>query len=205
MISIENKFLFVHVPKTGGNSIQNILRKYSEDRIVCAAPHQDGIERFGVRNDRYNIEKHSTLTHYKNVLGADVYNSLFRFAVIRNPWERMISHYFSPHRDVPAWDRDAFIALVESMPPIRYYICDCTQPGGPRHLTADIHYLMRFEDLENEFRRVCGLIGIPGYPLPIRNRSNHEHYAKYYDETLIQLVRERFQEEILLMGYHFGD
>lgn len=168
------------------------------------APHQDGVERFEVRNDRYNIEKHSTLTHYRNVLGAEVYDSLFRFAAIRNPWDMMISYYFSPHRSISVWDREAFIALVKSTPPIRKYICDSGQPGV-RHLTADIHYLMRFEDLENEFWRVCEKIGIPCDPLPVRNRSNHGHYSQYYDEALVRLVRERFAEEILLMGYHFGD
>lgn len=62
MISIQHKFLFVHIPKTGGNSVQNILRDFSEDKIVLVAPHQDGKERFEVRNDLYNIKKHSSLS-----------------------------------------------------------------------------------------------------------------------------------------------
>ena len=40
--------LFLHIPKTAGNSIQNILRDYSEDEIV-ARGGQDGLERFEVR------------------------------------------------------------------------------------------------------------------------------------------------------------
>ena len=205
MISTARKFLFVHVPKTGGNSIQNILQRYSEDRIVCVAPHQDGVERFALRNDRYDVEKHSTLTHYKRVLGAEVYDSLFKFAVARNPWERMISHYFSPHRNVSGWDRNAFIALVEATPPMRHYICDDTQPGDARHLTADIQYLMRFENLEQEFQHVCETIGIPFQPLPIRNRSNRGHYSQYYDQALVELVGERFCEEVVALGYRFGE
>ena len=68
MISTQKKFLFIHVPKTGGNSIQNILHEYSEDEIVASAKHQDGVERFEVRNSKYNIRKHSTLSHSETPL-----------------------------------------------------------------------------------------------------------------------------------------
>jgi hypothetical protein len=35
MISLQKRFLFVHIPKTAGNSIQSVLRDYSEDQLVA--------------------------------------------------------------------------------------------------------------------------------------------------------------------------
>ena len=93
MISLKHGFLFIHIPKTAGNSIQNILQDYSEENLVCGAPYQDGVERFEVRSDDYTIHKHSTLSDYHQQLGSEVIDSLFKFTCVRNPWERMISFY----------------------------------------------------------------------------------------------------------------
>src|SRR5207247_8451883 len=68
MISLQKHFLFVHIPKTAGNSIQTALRDYSEDQLVALRKEQDGIERFGLRNPKYNIKKHSTLAEYRDAL-----------------------------------------------------------------------------------------------------------------------------------------
>ena len=108
MISLQKNFLFVHIPKTGGNSIQNILKEYSEDRIVIEYDHQDGVERFGIRNEKYDIYKHATLAQYQKVIEPEIFKKLFKFTVIRNPWDRMISFYFSPHGKRTEWDRELF-------------------------------------------------------------------------------------------------
>ena len=202
MISLRKQFLFVHVPKTGGNSIQNILKNHSEDEIVTPRPHQDGIERFEVRNSTYKITKHSTLSHYKSVIDAATYRSLFKFAVMRNPWDMMISYYFSPHRAVTEWNRNDFIELMKTVPTLRHYICE-DPVSDQEKVDADLDLLMRFERLDDDFRTVCARIGIEYAPLPRRNRSERAHYSQYYDEELIELVARRFSEEVSSGGYAF--
>src|SRR5881628_1546322 len=112
MISFQKRFLFVHIPKTAGNSIQSVLRDYSEDQIVALRSEQDGIERFGVRNPNYKIKKHSTLAEYRAALGEEQFHSLYKFTCVRNPWDRLISYYFSPSRRVVKWDRQTFEKLL---------------------------------------------------------------------------------------------
>ena len=76
MISFQKRFLFVHIPKTAGNSIQSVLRDYSEDELVALRGEQDGIERFGLRNPKYKIKKHSTLAEYRAALGDTEFGNL---------------------------------------------------------------------------------------------------------------------------------
>src|SRR5262249_18458447 len=112
MISLQKGFLFVHIPKTAGNSIQTILAPYSEDELVTLRGHQDGIERFGLRNPNYKIKKHSTLAEYRAALGQERFQSLYKFTCVRNPWDRMISYYFTAGQQRLKWDRKLFKRMI---------------------------------------------------------------------------------------------
>ena len=211
MISIQHRFLFIHIPKTAGNSIQNILKDYSEDNIIRVAKHQDGINRFEVQSDRYAIDKHSTLAVYKKEIESEIFDRLFKFSTIRNPWDRMISFYFSPNRGVTAWNRDDFITLVQRVHTAQDYLKLGpsqeieTQNERANHtpLDQEIDFLMRFEHLQEDFNTVCSKLNIPSTKLPHVNTSGKKHYSAYYDRELVALIQEKFREEIAWGGYHF--
>ena len=200
MISFQKRFLFVHIPKTAGNSIQSILRDYSEDELVALRGEQDGIERFGLRNPKYKIKKHSTLAEYKAALGEVQFGDLYKFTCVRNPWDRMVSLYFTPTQDIGVWDRKKFKkAIVKALSVADYLRLD----KGEEDPFGNVDYVMRFENLADDFRTVCGTLGISPTTLPQYNRSSREHYSKYYDDELRELVRARFAAEIERFGYIF--
>ena len=123
MISHKYKFIFIHIPKTGGNSIQTNLEPYSDDKKT-ANQHQDGIERFGIKG-RLTHKKHAPLWHYANLVKLEKFKVV---ACKRHPVDRLVSYYFSPNhwyqqkRDgswemqEPFWDRQRFIDTL-AMPP----------------------------------------------------------------------------------------
>lgn len=215
MISHQKNFLFVHIPKTGGNSIQTLLKEHSEDVVTCHTPNQDGIERFGITNPDYNLRKHSPLSEYHAALPREMFNRLFKFATIRNPWDMMVSFYFSPNLGNNEWDREKFLLMLQDTPTLRYYIevpslfqktmakIGVRCAPGNKPLDRFLDALMRFEHLEEDFKSVCEKIEIPHTPLPVRNKSEREHYSVYYDQELIDLVQQKFSEEIKLGRYQF--
>src|SRR5204863_5169507 len=122
MISFQKRFLFVHVPKTAGNSIQSVLRDYSEDELVALRGEQDGVERFGLRNLKYKIKKHSTLAEYREALGNEQFRSLYKFTCVRNPWDRMVSYYFTPTQKVGELDRKEFRNVISKALSVADYL-----------------------------------------------------------------------------------
>jgi hypothetical protein len=202
MISFQKGFLFVHIPKTAGNSIQSALRDYSEDQLVALRNEQDGIERFGLRNPKYKIRKHSKLSEYHDALGEEQFLTLYKFTCVRNPWDRMVSYYFTPTQNPETWNRKKFRAVISKAVSVADYL---QLDNGGKDPFANVDYIMRFENLADDFRAVCTAIGISPATLPVYNRSSREHYAKYYDDELREFVRTRFAVEIARFNYAFEE
>ena len=199
MISTEKNFIFIHVPKTGGNSIQDALRPFADDDFVIAHASQDGVERFGLKNPTYaELKKHSMLADYASALRPQL--SQFQlFATIRNPFDKLVSYYFSPHRGEVMWDADQFAAVIKTVPPLEHYteLATGTQP------VQRIRFL-RFESLEEDFQNICAELGISASVLHHRNKSNSRpkrDYTSCFSPDLIDWVQKTHAYEIKIGGY----
>jgi hypothetical protein len=73
LISTEPRLLFVHVQKTGGTTIRQLLER-----------HLPGVRPF--------LGTHDHARWARSALG-NAYASYFSFALVRNPWERLVSWY----------------------------------------------------------------------------------------------------------------
>jgi len=114
----------------------------------------------------------------------------------------MVSYYFTPTQSPENWDRKKFSRIISEAVSVSDYLRLEKNEEDP---FANVDYTMRFENLADDFRTVCGTLSISSTSLPRYNRSSREHYSKYYDDELREFVRMRFAAEIEHFGYTFEE
>jgi Sulfotransferase family len=202
MISISHNWLFIHIPRTGGNSVQSVLVRYSEDKLTSSV-FQDGIDRFGVQG-WYTGNKHFRLQDYADAVPPDTFSKLLKFTVVRNPWARAISWFFTPLKWIsagrqPRWSAAEFRRDIEHMPSVASML----KING---IPAPLDMLLRFETLETDFAVLTARLGIEtGATLPHKNKGySPENWQHYYfmSPDLVDFVAERFAEDIQMLDYN---
>lgn len=198
MISTSKKFIFIHYPKTGGNSIQDALRKFSDDDFVVLNHYQDGVERFQTKNSKFPLlEKHSKLSDYEGALRKNIFDFSI-FITLRNPFDRLISFYFSPHRNKTTFERKDFSSFIDTVKPLEHFV------KSKYNVNHKINFL-KYETLSKDFQKMLVSLKIDKIDLPHRNKSKLEKgsYKSYYDDELIAKVSNMHKLELSLGKYDF--
>jgi len=201
MIIHNLKLIFVHIPKTGGRSIEKLLSGFGK-RIEF----QEGWdEKNKIWQQHLTIKQ--ILSLRKNC--ADY----FKFSFVRNPWDRMVSDYFYFMKHGISGEFKDF--LMETDVYFDNFPIFNGRVGCKDHRLPQIHFLLdendkypidfigRFETLQQDFNIICDKVGIPPQELPHLNKTEHKHYSEYYDEETKQIVAEKYAKEIELFDYKF--
>ena len=192
--------LFVHVPKTAGNAVEAVLAPHSDDDIVCLQPHHDGVQRFQLRSAEFGTEKHSTLEAYWRALPPSLYDRLAKVSVLRNTFDRALSHYFSPHRGDVEWSEQAFLRYCGAqVKPLRHFWC---LPGqslaeGARNFDE----LLDFGTLADGLPRLGVRLGVALRAPDVRNAGPARKREVRWSRAMVEFIAERYREEIELFGF----
>jgi hypothetical protein len=189
MISHKHKFIFVHIPKTGGTSVDSILSKISRNW----------------NSKHHLIEKYRKLADKKH--GFENY---FKFTIVRNPWDRLLSNYFYRKKGNRVQDL-SFKKWITNSQDGNYSFENCLS----RHTQLDwisdeneevvVDFIGRFENLQEDFDIICDKIGIPQQQLPHKKKGKHKSYIEYYNDKMKQIVAEKYAKDIEHFGYKFGE
>ena len=101
MICRDRKIIFIHIPKTGGTSIEDVI--WGPDRKRRTAEQLwMGIVAPGRNKYQTGGLQHLLATQVRKEVGVDLFNRCFKFAMVRNPWDKAVSQfvYMKTRRDL---------------------------------------------------------------------------------------------------------
>lgn len=182
IVSFSRRFIFVHTPKSAGESVTlALLPSLADDDVVLCEPH---LERPGPLAASGRCNKHSTLEEIRAAYGEAV-DGFFSFCFVRNPWDRVVSYYHY-------LGGDDFRGHVERGAP--HFPC--------WHWAKGVDFTGRFEDLGADFAEIRRRIGVDA-SLPHMNASQRGRYRDYFDAELRERVARRNADDLSELGYRF--
>lgn len=212
LLSNKHNFLFIKTMKTAGTSIEGILEKYCMPETSDPRTHHrealhsdEGI--VGPRSrpiSKHGWREHMAAYQMKNKLG-DKFDSLYKFTVVRNPWDKMVSMYFyklyKNEKNQRILTFDQFISTQSHSLDHWIYHIDQKQV---------CNYHIRFENLNEDLKKVADILKLPDFniaDLPNwksdTSRDKNIHYSQYYTPESQATVARLYAREIKEFGYTF--
>lgn len=184
----ELKFLWYIVPKVGYSTINSVFK-----------------------NNNISLTEDCT----GSTAGSRInYTSYFKFAFVRNPWDRVISCWQEKVSDTNYWQfSDSERAQMKNLEYFLKFISimDLNHTDGHIKLQSalidlnNVDYIGRFESFESDLNTVCTRIGLPNLNIPKKNKSDREFssYRSYYNAHTAALVAKLYEKDIRMFGYTF--
>ncbi|WP_374572457.1 sulfotransferase family 2 domain-containing protein [Phenylobacterium sp.] len=207
IVSHRHRFIFAAVPKTGTHSVRQALREQLGDEDV----EQVGLfvnKRFPWEDLAAIQHGHLSLRQVRPHLGEEAFDGYFKFAFVRNPFDRFVSYCAFMLRGGEVFQerpREVMRHFLFADPPEQHILFRpqaslLTGEDGRTLLTDAIG---RVEDMQGSYDAICARIGIPTRPLDRVNGSRRGDYRVYYDQALIDGVAARYAQDLELFGYSF--
>ncbi|MCG6983886.1 MAG: sulfotransferase family protein [Thiocapsa sp.] len=229
LVSHELKCIFVHIPKVAGTSIKSLFEGHSASESEHdPMPFKPNDSKFDPPPPHLRATDHLKFGH----VTASQFDTYFKFAFVRNPWDRIVSEYV--YRRYPSrFDFKTF--LFERLPRpawsdeychiIPQYDFVHDEAG---HLVVD--FVGRFESIAADFSAVKERLGLTRLSMPHRNRSSdsmtiygpadfvrqvgymisrrrrrntYSNYRDYYDSESRAFVAELYEKDIRAFKYSF--
>ena len=214
IISPGRRYIFVHIPKTGGTALTLALeaRAMKDDFLIGDTPKARARRgRLKGAKSAGRLWKHSTLADIAGLVSDDDLAAAFTLTLVRNPWDRAVSYFHwlraqsFAHPAVglaKAHDFTGFLAHPQTQAslaawPYGAYLRDRT--GAER---ASLY--ARLEHLDEDIAPFEAHLGFRLTPLSRANESDRQRdWRPYYDPATAELLARLCAEDIGRFGYRF--
>ena len=213
IFSTSQRFIFIHVPKAAGTSINAALSPHDvffPVRSADAAQRRAFAEAAGVPAALADMGTHTSAAQLIDLIGAEDFAGYFSFAFVRNPWDvavswfhyRLINPHVAGHKEAAACDTFA-----------RYIDRYLAAPGGERHVglqhpyvtskAGDVvtNFIGHYETFDADYASILQRLNVKTLELDRLNQSYHAPWAQLYTRETFALVGKLVEKDASLFGY----
>lgn len=227
MISHEHKFIFIHIPKCAGTSVESYFGHLTDNTGRGGQDHRPirllqtpipYLQAFSTAENRFCLARrlyHACRLHSnprnRRTLTAAQYECYFKFAIIRDPWSRVYSWYRNVMRDPlhlkkygieRSMDFYTFLDRFGGrgmLAPIDFWLKEF---DGNVRLDA----LIKIGSLATEFPEICENFGVKNAYLPLKNQAEENvSLEEVYDVEGRKKIEEIYCAEIRRYGFSFPE
>lgn len=201
IISHSKKFIFIKTRKTAGTSIENFLVPYLDTKTdICTGSIRAGVP---LINHPMTITGHCSWRDIADLITKKQWDSYFKFAIERNPFEKVVSDYRFKVRTTQykkSWS-DYLTEWVESG--------RMSDWGRYTHEYNPICNVGRYEYLDEFMEGICAQLEIPYTEWQTSEKKyvtpgDLDHYSSWYEnQKQVDIVSDAFQNEFLYFGWTF--
>lgn len=206
IISHLRRFIFSAIPKTGTHSVRRALRGHlgpgDEEQVGLFEQKRLSVPALAVIG-----HGHLSLTQVRPFLGEQAFAAYFKFAFVRNPFDRFVSYCAFMTRDDDEFarrPREVMRRFLFEDRPVDHLLF------APQHLfvTDEAGRLLtdligRVESMQASYDTICERLGLPSAPLDKVNSSLRGDYRAYYEPALVDGVAALYRRDLELFGYAF--
>ena len=220
LVSHSKNFIFLKTVKTGGTSVEIFFEEFCVTSPVNYIEGQEWTDSIvssaGIVGVRGNIPANSLYYNHMPaeelmaVLGKQIWDSYFKFSIVRNPFDELISRFWwRSHRSLINDDTSA----VHDQ--FRKWVLTQGNLNSPIYRIGNelaVNFLIRYEHLQADVEKVCATLGLTksaselgkfksGFRSFVGDLSRVEDY---YDQRSIDHVLQTFEWEIEHFKYHIS-
>jgi len=198
-----NKVGFLHIPRTGGTSIRQVMFE-QPSKTFALAPINKVLE--DVRSPANIYNPHSSLSQFREL---GFIRNLSIFTVVRNPWARYVSWWLYNEKESGA--RRSFDGFLDDILGENIPERDDNLKSNPatqsEYLDTQLTvYPLRFNKLDRDWKRYAEISGLEPLPLPKLNGTISScRYEEHYHEESVDLVAHKEKKLIQTFGFKFGE
>ncbi len=197
----ETGFWFVDIPRTSSTTLKLVFyRKYG--KLFGNPSASQGIG-MGL------IPHHLPAHHLREQLGAEFWESLYTFSIVRNPFERALSlfQFLQNNGKLKGWTFGRYVDQLIRPGGFQYhghYLSNCGYVCDADGIVL-VKEVFRFEDRDQAMANIAKATSCPEIASSDKKtyQTGHDHYSQYYDSVSRRKVEKFYRDDMDRFGYRF--